>query len=666
MQQSDLAGPQEPAEQKPAEPDEQDPAGQNDEPTAGTSGAGRQDATPTTQTLEIQEGAEPAAGEPVTDTAAGKAAAGEPATAEAAPEPVLVMAATEKAPAEKAPAEKAPAEKAPAEQAEPGRVRRTLRKVTLSRILTLLAIGIVVGALLWPNILSRLGAGSFVRIPIEAAVLLGVAIALPRRPRRITAVVLGLLLGWLVVEKCLDMGFFQFLARPFDPVLDWVLFDDAYDYVHESYGVTGVVGALTGIVLILLIAFGLITWAMLRVAEVASRHRRGSAFTAGGVAIAWAMALVFGVQLAGTLPLAARTTYTYAVDRAWQAKAGLANEKAFAQEVKQDAFQNVPSDQLLTGLKGKDVMLTFVESYGRSALELPTLEQGIGAVLKDGDSKLTQAGFGVRSGWLTSPTYGGGSWLAHSTTMSGLWINNQSRYRNLTASTRLTLPYLFREAGWDTVSVMPGATRAWPEGNFYGFNRIWDSRNLGYTGPKFSWAPMPDQYTLKAFTENEYQKTGRGNLFVEMPLVSSHTPWAPIPEFMDWDQVGDGSVYNKIVADQPTKAEIWTNGSQVRREYGKSIQYTLTTLIDWITTYGDDNLVMVFLGDHQASPVVSGEGASHDVPITIVAKDPKVLERIDSWGWTESTRPSATAPEWPMNAFRDKFLTAFGPGGTDH
>ena len=75
--------------------------------------------------------------------------------------------------------------------------------------------------------------------------------------------------------------------------------------------------------------------------------------------------------------------------------------------------------------------------------------------------------------------------------------------------------------------------------------------------------------------------------------------------------------------------------------------------------YGDDNLVLVFLGDHQP-PVVTPANASHDVPITIVAKDPKVLDRISGWGWSDGLRPTTQAPTWPMESFRDRFLKAFG------
>ena len=84
-------------------------------------------------------------------------------------------------------------------------------------------------------------------------------------------------------------------------------------------------------------------------------------------------------------------------------------------------------------------------------------------------------------------------------------------------------------------------------------------------------------------------------------------------------------------------------------------------LISYVQTYGDDGLVMVFLGDHQPAPVITGENASRDVPITIVARDPAVLERISGWGWQDGLRPDPQAPVWKMDAFRDRFLTAFGP-----
>ncbi|WP_239132793.1 sulfatase-like hydrolase/transferase [Paractinoplanes durhamensis] len=516
-------------------------------------------------------------------------------------------------------------------------------------------------ALIFPNVVSRLTPIGFLRIPVEGAFLIALLLV-PARARRIAGIAVGVLLGWLVIEKCLDMGFFSELNRPFDPVLDWVLFDDAYSFVVDSYGKAAALGAVAAILLLVAAVMSLTTWSVLRIGRLVGAHHRRSLVAAGAIAVAWAATFAFGASFTGAVPIAARSSATYAWDRAHQAKAGFADASNFAKEVKNDPYATVPSDQMLTALKGKDVIFTFIESYGRSAVEHPALAPLVDPVLDAGTAQLTAAGFSSESGWLTSPTFGGGSWLAHSTFESGLWINNEQRYRNLVSTNRLTLTRSFKNAGYRTVSVMPGATRAWPEGKFYGYDAVWDSRNLGYQGPKFSWAPMPDQYTLKQLNTIEYQKASRTPLMVEMPLVSSHTPWAPIPSYLDnWDQIGDGSIYASMAADGKKPKALWANPRDVRPEYGKSIVYSVTSLVNWVTKYGDDNLVLVFLGDHQPSPIASGAGASHDVPISIVTKDKALLERITDWKWAPGLRPAGDTPVWPMNAFRDRFFTAFGP-----
>ena len=86
----------------------------------------------------------------------------------------------------------------------------------------------------------------------------------------------------------------------------------------------------------------------------------------------------------------------------------------------------------------------------------------------------------------------------------------------------------------------------------------------------------------------------------------------------------------------------------------------MSTIISFVQHYGDDRLVVVLLGDHQPATIVSGQGAGHDVPISVIAHDSKVTDQIAGWGWQDGLRPSPRAPVWPMNAFRDRFLTAFG------
>jgi hypothetical protein len=113
--------------------------------------------------------------------------------------------------------------------------------------------------------------------------------------------------------------------------------------------------------------------------------------------------------------------------------------------------------------------------------------------------------------------------------------------------------------------------------------------------------------------------------------------------------------------DQVSTATLWGDHDQVRGAYGQSIEYSLNALFSFVQHYGNDDLVLVVLGDHQPSTIVTGlhPKLSHDVPVSVIAHDPAVLDRIAGWGWEDGLRPGPQAPVWPMSAFRDRFLTAF-------
>ena len=107
----------------------------------------------------------------------------------------------------------------------------------------------------------------------------------------------------------------------------------------------------------------------------------------------------------------------------------------------------------------------FVESYGQMAVQGTSFSPGIDEVVNAGTQQLQADGFSSRSGWLVSSTFGGGSWLAHATLQSGVWVNSPGRYSALIASQRLTLASAFRRAGWRTVADVPATHGAWPEGS---------------------------------------------------------------------------------------------------------------------------------------------------------------------------------------------------------
>ncbi|MFF5362597.1 sulfatase [Streptomyces scabiei] len=537
---------------------------------------------------------------------------------------------------------------------------RAARYVTWA--VTGLAVALVLFALLVPNDVTKIEFGRFLRLPAEGILVAGLLLVLPAKARRVAVVVVGVLLGLLTTLKMLDMGSYWTLDRPFDLVLDWILLDNARTFVQDSLGDTAALAVTVGVIALTLVLPVLMTLAVARISRLMTRNRHTAGRTLLVLGTAWIVCSTLTLEVAD-VPVASHSAATLVENRIESVSDGLKDGEAFRKQSAVDAFADVPPEQLLTGLRGKDVLITFIESYGRSAIDDPRMGEPLSRTLAQKTQELKDAGYASQSGWLRSPITGAGSWLGHSTFLSGLWIKNQSRYANLVASDRLTLTEAFRRTGaWRTVGVVPGTQKAWPEGKYFGLDHIYDSDQLGYKGPKFSWSTMPDQYTLKAFEELEHGKKDREPMMAEIILTSSHNPWAPIPSTIPDDQVGDGSVYHALQkAEGKNPTEVWKDPLAVRDEYRKAIQYSVSSLVDFVAEHGSRDTVLVFLGDHQPNKTVTGANPSHDVPVSIVAKDPEVLKKVADWGWTDGLQPADNTPVWRMDKFRDRFMTAFGP-----
>ncbi len=498
--------------------------------------------------------------------------------------------------------------------------------------LTVLALALVWAAAVAPNEPSRLTAGAFVRLPLELLIVVALAVLLPATGRRVLAVVVGALLGVLVLVKVLDIGFFTAFNRPFSPVDDLSYVGIGIETLRDAIGATRAYLTVALAVVLIVALLVIPVAALLRVTRVAAGHRGWALRAAAALGVVWVVLRVLDT------PVASSSAAALAVDEVQAVRTGLQDEEVLAREIAHDRFATTPGDRLLTSLRGKDVLLVFVESYGAVALQNPR----IGAVLDN-------AGLEARSAFLTSPTFGGLSWLAHATLQAGVRVDGQRRYDQLVQDDRLTLTAAFKRAGWRAVGALPANRRAWPEGsNFYRYDKIYDRRNFGYRGPGFGLPPMPDQYVLEALQRREL--SGPAPLFAEVDLISSHAPWEKIPPLIRWEDIGDGSIFDRLPAEEPETA---------RAGYARSIEYSLRTVLSFVRRYGDDDLVLVVLGDHQPATTVTGQGATHDVPISLIARDPAVLDRIAGWGWQDGMRPGPRAPVWPMDAFRDRFLTAF-------
>ena len=196
-----------------------------------------------------------------------------------------------------------------------------------------------------------------------------------------------------------------------------------------------------------------------------------------------------------------------------------------------------------SALASRDVLLVFVESYGRGYIDAERFTEEAHRRLASTENTLTSAGLSVKSSWLGSPVRGGRSWLAQATLQAGLEVDNQARFDRLVTSDRVSISGLFQRAGWHTVGVMPAIQLAWPEGVWYGYENIYANADLGFAGERFGYVTMPDQYTLSHF-ENNIRQPSDKPVMATIALLSTHAPWTPLPQKIEWDQVGDGSVFD--------------------------------------------------------------------------------------------------------------------------
>ena len=538
------------------------------------------------------------------------------------------------------------------------------RRRLLAGPVTAVAAVLIVAALVVPDAIARpaQGAflpGAFLRLPLELILAGAVVLALPARWRRPVAALFGAGLAVLVVFKIANAGFRSVLGRRFDVVLDPPLLRDGYNALTETDGRTYANLAVAGAILLVVALVAALVLSSVRLAGAASRRTLSARRLLAGLSAAWVALALSGLTLFPNAPVASDSAMTLAKSTVAQVPRTIKDEREFAAAVGHDPYAGSKASDLVSGLAGKDVVIGVVESYGHSSLTDPAMSAIVNPALDSASSRLKAAGFQARTGWLTSSTYGGGSWLAHASFQSGLWVTSQRRYDDMVGGDRLTLTRAFKDAGWQTAGIEPGNTEDWPEASFYGYDRVLDSRNLGYQGPDFGWSRMPDQYVLSRFQHDVYGPATKP-LMAEITLTSSHEPWTHVPSTVPWDSIGDGKIFGPQVVGAPARSALWADKVKTRAAYARTVAYSVDSLTSWAAEYGDDDLVLIMFGDHQPMSRITGPHASRDVPVSIIAKDPATLDRIRSWGFADGLRPATSGPVWRMDQFRDRFFAAYG------
>ncbi|HUN46994.1 MAG TPA: sulfatase-like hydrolase/transferase [Stellaceae bacterium] len=316
-----------------------------------------------------------------------------------------------------------------------------------------------------------------------------------------------------------------------------------------------------------------------------------------------------------------------------------------------------PPARDLGRLRHHDVYLVFFESYGTTVLDDPQFASTIRPALDRFADAVEDAGYYMLSNRIVSPTFGGGSWLAHGTMASGLKLD-PFLYRLLLSTDRRTLPEYMKAAGYQSLNIMPGIKHPWPEGEYWGFDRTLTAKDLGYDGPPFGWFGIPDQWTLKVALQ-QIDARPHPPLFTQIVLLSSHTPFAPVPPYVaDWSDAGP---YKSVV--QAEWDRIYTDPDwwHLEQPYLQSVQYDLKVLAGWLKQLKGQPLVII-LGDHQPPGFVSGSVAPHTVPIHVLSRDEDLVLPFASLGYTAGAIPPEDGAFKGMESFLPDFLRLFASG----
>ena len=302
-------------------------------------------------------------------------------------------------------------------------------------------------------------------------------------------------------------------------------------------------------------------------------------------------------------------------------------------------------DASLRGLGGADLFVIFVESYGAAAYETPAIAEPLAESLAGFEAAIDDTGREVVSAYVESPTFGGSSWLAHLSLLSGVDVSDQYAYTALMASRRGTMVTNFARRGYRTVALLPGMRQPWPEGAFYGFDMIYGRDLLEYRGPEFGWWSIPDQYALAKLDALEGDRPARAPLFVVFPTSTTHAPFGPVAPYQpDWSRVLRQDAYDQEDVDRAMAAQ--PDLTNLRPSYVKAMAYEFVSLAGYLHEQSDERAaerILIVIGDHQPPAAVSGAGAPWRVPVHVigprVGPRQQVLRRLVGQGFQQGLAP---------------------------
>src|SRR6056297_308597 len=317
-----------------------------------------------------------------------------------------------------------------------------------------------------------------------------------------------------------------------------------------------------------------------------------------------------------------------------------------------------PNSFALPGIQDKNVHIFIVESYGTTIFTNPHHFNRMEEFYRQQESLLQQDGFSILSHAYNSTTFGGTSWLADATILSGIELRTQSHYDQVVKQSTGNLLHLLARANYHRIISAPGTNFMTDDyTGFYSYDTYILHDDFEYNGPFFTFGKLPDQYQMHFIHSEIIDHSSSQPHFVQYILCSSHVPWNYIPPYIDtWEELDRGSIYYN--RERNTWYDnSWAVGSELFEGYAHSIRYSLESVFGYARTHLKHDDILIVIGDHQPKFPVSEKEAGFGVPIHIIGKDRSILLPFMRFGYEMGILPPQTENLPGLERFLSHFLT---------
>lgn len=497
-----------------------------------------------------------------------------------------------------------------------------------------------------PNSLVELAMPRFWHLPVELLLAAALVILAGRRLGPPVARIFGGALALMILLRIVDRLVWLWFGRELVLATDYELVLPLLEVSTAGWRFL----PLAVVVAVAASAMLLLAWPLIRGLGALSRLPRAAAalpLLLAGLWFAGGPVSAFGLDQVDKQ--VARYAHARAAKERFEAARAL------------DPWRQAAPGRLFARLHDVDVLVVFIESFGRSSFDHPDIAPAVRGPLARLEAAAAASGKTLVSGFVRSPTVGGQSWLAHATLASGIRTTEQGGWRVYLQEADADLAHLFHRAGHPTFMVQPAIVRPFPEAEGLGFDRLFFADTLAYRGPRPGYVTMPDQFTLarveQVLAEADRQEAGS---YGQIALIGSHAPFTPpVPPLLSWADIRDGSVFDGRLPAGPGAAELWSDGDRLRTAYADQIAATIDVLASWAALPTQRPRLVVMLGDHEPAARVLGRDPGYDVPVHVLASSPDLAMPFEEAGFVPGAIPDPAAPPPGMESLRQLLLEGF-------